>query len=132
MGYYTEFTLTVEHADHKGKPVPQILTATEIERIDCEVAKMRCFDDENFEQPVWTGYGRWYSSEQDMLLLSRKFPEFVFHLHGEGENRDDIWEEHFWNGFHQRYLARVVLDPYNPAELIAGVGIPTKYSYQEV
>ena len=33
-----------------------------------------------------------------MAELSERFPDALFKLHGEGENRDDVWDKYFTGG----------------------------------
>ena len=40
----------------------------------------------------------WYNHEEDMLAISKQFPELLFVLEGEGENNDDLWKQYFRNG----------------------------------
>ena len=44
------------------------------------------------------GEWRWYGHEDDMAELSERFPDALFKLHGEGENRDDVWDKYFVGG----------------------------------
>ena len=41
---------------------------------------------------------KWYDSDDDMTELSKSFPDCLFRLYGEGEDRDDTWENYYWNG----------------------------------
>jgi hypothetical protein len=40
----------------------------------------------------------WYEHEEDMLDLSRKYPEAVFILEGNGSEYPDMWKKMFING----------------------------------
>jgi hypothetical protein len=40
----------------------------------------------------------WYAHEDDMKMLSKQFPAYVFLLRGWGADRDDIWVKHFFQG----------------------------------
>ena len=61
---------------------------------------------------------KWYDCEEDMLLLSRQFPDVRFTVSGEGEENRDIWEEHFLNGKCQYCPAEIVIPEYDPAKLV--------------
>jgi hypothetical protein len=60
---------------------------------------------------------KWYEWLADLKDLSRAHPEVVFHLRGEGEDREDFWEAHFLAGRHQVCEGRVVYEQYDPEKL---------------
>lgn len=60
---------------------------------------------------------KWYEHEGDMLLLSERYPELVFELHGEGEENDDMWYKYFKNGKMQHCYAKIVFDEYDESKL---------------
>jgi hypothetical protein len=41
---------------------------------------------------------KWYEHDDDMLKLSKEFPEVTFILSGEGEESDDMWESKYKDG----------------------------------
>jgi hypothetical protein len=52
----------------------------------------------------------WYEHEADLRNLSRQFPESLFVLHGEGEEREDVWDAYFKGGKCQREAADVTVN----------------------
>lgn len=60
---------------------------------------------------------KWYDHESDMRELSRRFPNTLFELHGEGEDSGDIWVKYFKNGKMQSCEARIEFDPYDESKL---------------
>lgn len=78
MGYYTYFKITADD--------------------DCE--------DEYIEElKKISGYNheigeciKWYNYNEDMLALSRKYPDVTFRVDGEGESSADIWVRWYRNG----------------------------------
>ena len=42
---------------------------------------------------------KWYDYYEDMQSISKLFPEVIFHLSGDGEDHDDLWEADFMNGY---------------------------------
>ena len=98
MAYYTNFMLTVEAADENGKAIGQITDENLLDELDQELDKMNVFQGRQDDSTWFALDQRWYYSEEDMLLLSKRFPSMVFHLHGEGENAEDLWNAHYWNG----------------------------------
>ena len=113
MGYCTSYSLSAEPI-HKSEAVDPHRNKI----LDEEVK--RCMDgDVGGECPDWYCYGRWYDAEQDMEELSRRFPEYLFELHGDGESSDDFWIEYFWNGKSQYCRGEVVYEEFH-RELLLG------------
>lgn len=54
------------------------------------------------------GSGKWYSYDEDMKELSRRFPDEVFILWGVGEEFPDVWRKAYKNG--QVYSSPVVIE----------------------
>ena len=103
MGYYTDYTLTVEHA-----------TPEDLENIGKTVHDewgMESWDD------GWGCNDKWYDHDEDMLVLSIRFPHIVFELHGAGENNDDLWYTYYKNGKKQHCPAIITFDPYDESKL---------------
>lgn len=60
---------------------------------------------------------KWYDNENDMLFLSKEFPDVLFKLHGEGEENTDIWNKYFMNGKMQYCPAKIVYEPFDKNKL---------------
>ena len=63
---------------------------------------------------------KWYDWEEDMCLLSTRFPELLFCLHGEGESGDDLWDAYFFEGKCQHCPAVITYEDFDPSKLCAG------------
>lgn len=135
MGYYTDYTLSVFKAvkNDNGSVsmsdnIPEILEC----QIEKEIEKMNIFSDGNVKDAYYTN-AKWYDHEQDMCLLSAKFPEVVFWLSGQGEGCEDLWQKYFFSGKVQEAYAHIVYDDFDVSKL-AGEGIGNisdmRYSYQ--
>lgn len=59
----------------------------------------------------------WHDFEEDMRLISSTFPDYLFEVHGEGEESEDKWDAYFLNGKHQHCQAEISYPPYDPAKL---------------
>lgn len=59
----------------------------------------------------------WYDHEEDMEELSLEFPEVIFTLHGEGDNKEDIWEKHFLGGLMQTCYAEIIIPDFDMLKL---------------
>lgn len=109
MGYYTAYSLEILNADNFPEK-----SYSEIEKeVAIELARLDYFRDTDERQPEWEaritnsdypideilGYDimKWYDYEDDMRKIAKKFPQYKFRLHGEGEDPDDFWDEYFFN-----------------------------------
>lgn len=54
---------------------------------------------------------KWYNWKEDMIDFSRKFPSVLFRLHGEGDEKSDIWDAYFLDGKSQVHEAKIIIDP---------------------
>ncbi len=100
MGYYTRHELEVVEGN-------RALIATFIE--ECEEAAYAITDTgESYDSC------KWYSHEQDLREFSKKHPEALFKLGGEGEESGDIWAEYYRAGKMQVCKAAIVIPDFNP------------------
>lgn len=99
MGYYTHYSVSID--GYTGDKDPE-------EFVGEETAYGNPFEDEC----------KWYDHEEDMKKISEKYPDMVFHLHGEGEESGDLWDKHFKNGKMQKCRAKIVIEPYNESKLV--------------
>ena len=109
MSYYTQYTLSDKNIKSKR----------EFDKLNCYIknhADMNdslAFDtyDENTEviEAYAKNVTKWYSHVDDMVEMSRNFPNMVFKLSGAGETQEDIWDEYYENGDMERCDAELVL-----------------------
>lgn len=83
MGYYTYFSINKVKGSDKDMD-------NLVKDIDAKTGLR--FSDDNCQEAKWGDY------EEDCLKLSKKYPNLVFQLDGDGENSDDLWAERFHNG----------------------------------
>jgi len=136
MGYYTDYTLNIFSAvrDLSGKIIGMEDGISPImqQQIEAEIEKMNIFSDGNVLDSYYVN-AKWYDCEDDMRLLSAKFPDIVFWLNGEGEGSDDLWQRFFVEGKIQECYAKIIYDDFDASKL---KGEPIKdisqrkYSYQ--
>ncbi len=80
MGYYTRYRLSIVSGDDYITDYKQeISDSTDYKYL---------FDEEI----------KWYEHENDMITYSKKHPNVLFCLDGEGEENGDIWKAYFQNG----------------------------------
>ena len=92
MGYYTRYWLTVEvnSLDEMKKIVAKFNEIYQYNELDINSIGEGGIEAE-FEST-------WYSHDEDMKQLSRLFPNYVFQLEGQGEDREDWWISCYKNG----------------------------------
>lgn len=96
MGYYTLYSLEVLHVQNEEEFSRLQKYIHENETMDdvfydgtyCDNAAV--FDSKND--------AKWYDHTDDMISLSKVFPDMQFRLHGIGEEDNDIWYHYFHNG----------------------------------
>jgi len=107
MGYYTRFNLLMIQNPfiEDGKIIADLRSNN-----DCAERALDEFG--NAEEAV-----KWYEHEKEMKQFSKKYPNTIFCLHGEGEESEDIWNKYFCNGKVQVCRAKIVFDPFNEKKL---------------
>lgn len=69
-------------------------------------------DDGNSSQP-----GKWYDYNKDMIQFSKKHPDVLFKLTGEGEDNEGIWHTYYKNGKYQECRAKIIFDSFDENKL---------------
>lgn len=100
MGYYTSYSLEVIEGDD--------LKTDYEEEIGKEFDYGNPFDDSC----------KWYEHERDMRSFSKKHPNTLFKLIGDGEENGDQWHEYYQNGKMQRCEAVVIFPEFDPTKLL--------------
>lgn len=57
---------------------------------------------------------KWYGHKEDMLNVSKKFPDVIFILTGEGEEPGDLWKKRFVNGQVDEVRAEITYPDFPP------------------
>lgn len=128
MGYYTDYSLSAEWYSDSSGP-----NEKEINALEDEIERMKVFESGGDFDFGWWANVKWYDWEEDMALLSKRFPEFLFSLNGSGESQDDIWGAYFLNGQIMRDARSIVTKPFDAEKLTpAAVRENNLYSYQGV
>ena len=108
MGYYTYINMEINEA---GPDIEQVAETVADVTKDTDVA---------FWKSALLGETevKWYERESDMRKVSRRHPEAVFTLRGEGEDPADQWVEYYQNGKLQaEERPEWTPPPYDPAKL---------------
>ena len=118
MGYYTDYTLTASicvttSEGYTLSSIPHIILVG----LEDEIEKMNVFDGGGDIEYGYHANAKWYDWEEDMCLLSKRFPELLFCLRGEGETGDDLWDAYFINGKIHYCPAVITYDDFDPSKL---------------
>ena len=90
MGYYTDYELTTS-----SSLPPNFLD------VFLNTTGYSLYD--------FTLSGKWYNFKEDMLEISKLYPDIVFQLDGVGEESGDVWRIYFKNGKHQNANTQVTV-----------------------
>lgn len=104
MGYYTRYTLT---ADGKADEI----IIEELRHL-CEQAEFALEPDGTCAQE-----SKWYDADEHLAIFSKKYPEKVFCLHGEGEEPLDVWKTYYKNGKMQHCPAIITFEQFDENKL---------------
>lgn len=121
MGYYTYYRLEMKSTDNTSIDY-EAINRTFIHIYD-EVFEKSTLEDSWVKESIkdydfinnyyFEESQTWYAFDEDMLKLSRMFPNVVFCLWGEGEERDDNWRVVYHNGSAAGSHGRIVYN-YEP------------------
>ena len=95
MGYYTRFSLTIT-----GETDCDIIEQL---RSGCDYAAVALDKDGNFGEEC-----KWYDCREDVLSFSKKHPDILFLLKGEGEEANDRWKFYARSGKSYFQKAKVI------------------------
>ena len=109
MGYYTTFKLSVKDSE-----------ITDNIKKELSIINRDYFDNMDTIDELIEGWfeAKWYNYEDDMKMLSLKFPTIVFILEGDGEENDDMWVAYFMNGKVQHEKAKITYNYFDPNKLV--------------
>lgn len=105
MGYYTRYDLKVDSQDEK------LWEFLENDETASNYGSLISFVNGQSDSC------KWYDHEEEMKDVSKKFPDVLFTLEGEGEESDDIWKKYFKNGKMQSCYAKITFDEYDESKL---------------
>ena len=122
MGYYTNFNLEIDGpVDACDKAIADMESAA----LEAEVKGRPKYgsleDNLCYLYAVYEGNAdssKWYDHEKDMREISKRHPDVLFTLSGEGEESGDIWKAYHKNGKAQECRAKITFDDYDEIKLI--------------
>lgn len=122
MGYNTRYSLEIEGATYKeevtgedvnGNTVTILVTKnTDLETLKKEISKESGYD------YVFSDECKWYDHDDDMKNFSKKYPDVLFILSGEGEEPGDLWKTYYKNGKMQTAEAVITYEAFDEGKLV--------------
>lgn len=89
MGYYTSYELYIDNLDELDDLV--------VKNVEKAIDEIDVLEDGN-SRCGWSAYTKWYDHDENMRLLSYRFPNVVFELRGDGEDSEDVWAQYYKGG----------------------------------
>lgn len=124
MGYYTYYDLGISPHGRNA------FSNEEIDELEKEIDLLNVFESGNIVDGYYCN-AKWYDHDDDMMRLSGRFPDILFSLHGDGENREDMWETYYLNGRMQYCEAEITYPPFDESRLSEPIEDGgERYSYQ--
>ena len=109
MGYYTSYTLSVI----EGGDEEQLISEFRKESAGARYAVDE-YGDSNDSC-------KWYESNTDLINFSKKHPNAIFCLEGDGEDSDDNWKLYVKDGHTQECRAKMVFPEFDKGKLLAEI-----------
>ena len=119
MGYYTKFDLEISGTgerwvtgvDAKGEKI-KVNIGIDKDEVTRELVNLS-----GYEHLFDGDTHKWYDYDENMLEISRKYPDLLFILSGEGEESGDLWRNYYKNGKSQRCNAVITYGEFDPVLL---------------
>jgi len=108
MGYYTNFVLSTNTDGDRHKEI-----IADLRSDDNKNAYFGLTPDGFTNEPI-----KWYDAEKDIIEFSKKYPDVLFTLYGDGESGDDHWICYIQNGKSQHCNGEIVYPPYDPEKMM--------------
>lgn len=112
MGYYTDYCLYARDKRSSSYHLPED-TVAEIDRV---INELDLFEGGDIIDGLW-GNAKWYYHDEDMIKISRQFPDVLFKLEGNGEEQGDMWITYYCDGRMQHCPASISYPPYDPNKM---------------
>lgn len=111
MGYYTCFMLDVKLPDNSAEHPKKL------EVLKALLNENECAQYALDEEGQTLSDAKWYESNEELKEFSKKFPDALLVLDGDGENCEDVWIAYFLNGKSQTCVGRMEYDDFDSSKL---------------
>lgn len=137
MGYYTYYELSIDdtqfQSENEKKKNAEIKEIQESSISDALKEKLIGEINNSYKSSFVTqndvvefltfnpfsGQCKWYENTDDMCNVSKKYPNVLFILTGNGEEPEDMWVKYFMNGKVQIEKAVITYGKFDPKKLVA-------------
>jgi len=108
MGYYTKFDMAAKDAK-TGYDVDPHIEAEIAKKIWCDIWGCGLYRDwtPNCFEDIFGDTTKWYDHEDDIIALSKEYPDIIFVLEGVGEEFPDAWRMWAHNGEWEKVHAEI-------------------------
>ena len=113
MGYYTWYTMNARNIKTKEEyeSIIQALKDKEIytsENTSGVFCESKYYEED--KEAIFDAYDecKWYDHTYDMMNISKLFPDVIFRLRGDGEEKEDMWYEYYQNGKVEECPAKII------------------------
>ncbi len=79
-----------------------------------EIAELAGYDPDE----LWDEMVNWFSCCENMQEYSKRYPDMLFVIYGDGEYGDDIWVHYHKNGKVQQEEGKIVYPDFDESKLI--------------
>lgn len=120
MGYKTWFELNankIEYSPSGDYTLCESIPQTVSVKLEEYIKEQGFFCDYGNCSSGWSIVDKWYDYEDDMIEMSKCFPDILFTLHGVGDDSEDLWFAYFCNGKMQNCPAIITYDDFSPKKL---------------
>lgn len=100
MGYYTDFKLTVPEGD--------------LDSIAQDLSEISTYE---WDADLELYEAKWYDHHKDMIALSKKHPNTLFCLEGDGEENGDLWKAYYKDGKSQRCSVIIMYESFDESKM---------------
>lgn len=100
MGYETRYSLEIQDADNRQFSAQSSDIIAELRQ--AEYLEFALDDDGSCRNSC-----KWYEHEEDLRAFSKRYPDKLFVLNGEGEEPKDLWRKYFLAGQCQAVKAKI-------------------------
>lgn len=107
MGYYTDYSITVENIRNEDEFILISHHLKERSGYEFEMSELPPLsDEETIIAEFRLQEAKFYEYKEVFMFLSKKYPHVLFDVYGEGEESGDVWKHRFFGGADERLQAK--------------------------
>ncbi|MBR3019507.1 MAG: hypothetical protein IKH57_20920 [Clostridia bacterium] len=109
MSYHTVYDLSVQGIQTKDGYTQLTTVLRKMNIIDYAITDEHFIPNSRHQYFPSFEACNWFSSDSDMISISKQFPNYTFKLHGIGERNEDIWDAYYHNGKAELCLSEIII-----------------------